>query len=78
MVSSCAPASFATERNAASRPGSATARHISLWPMRYIHSAARMSALIGTMLTPSAFSASQWVKKAGRFSSSRPTRWPCP
>ena len=39
---------------------------------------ARRSAWIGTMLTPSALSASQWVKNAGRFSSSRPTRWPWP
>ena len=38
----------------------------------------RISALIGTTLAPSAFSASQWKMKAGRFSSSRPTRWPCP
>src|ERR1700760_453855 len=39
-----------------------------------------MSALIGTTLTPSAFNASQWKRKTGRFSSSTPTRgpWPSP
>ena len=40
--------------------------------------AARMSALIGTTDTPSALSASQCSMKAGRFSSSRPARWPWP
>jgi hypothetical protein len=78
MVCSATPASLAAERSAASRPGSATARHISLCEIRNIHSAARMSAWIGTMLAPRALSASQWVKNAGRFSSSSPTRWPWP
>ena len=55
-------------------PGSATASTISLWPIRYSSSAERISALIGTTLTPSALSASQWKKKDGRLSSSRPTR----
>ena len=43
-----------------------------------LSSAERISALIGTTLTPSALSANQWKRKAGRFSSSRPTRWPWP
>ena len=41
-------------------------------------SAERISALIGTTLTPSALSANQWNRNAGRFSSSSPTRWPWP
>ncbi len=41
--------------------------------------ALRAAALeAGTTLMPSELSASQWVKNAGRFSSSRPTRWPWP
>ena len=47
-------------------------------PDQVVSSAERISALIGTTLTPSALSANQWNKKAGRFSSSRPTRWPWP
>ena len=43
-----------------------------------MRSAERISALIGTTLTPSALRASQCSRKAGRFSSSRPTRWPWP
>ena len=55
-----APQALAAACRSAPRPGSTTARPISLWPSRYSSSAERISALIGTTLAPSALSANQW------------------
>ncbi|KAG0925310.1 hypothetical protein G6F31_018781 [Rhizopus arrhizus] len=72
------PARAAAASRSACRSGKATASAISEWPVRYSSSAARRSGLIGTTDTPSAFNANQCRKNDGRFSSSRPARWPWP